>query len=98
MKTPHALEIPFVFDNVDHTDTRLFALPATPASRALAAKMSAAWIAFARSADPNTADLPSWPAYSAGSRDTMLFNSTCRDERDPDRGPRRVMEGVLGLV
>ena len=98
MKTPHALEIRFVFDNVDHFDTRLFDVPATPASRALAAKMSAAWIAFAGSGDPNTSDLPTWPAYSATTRDTMLFNESCRVVRDPGRGPRRVMEGVLGLT
>jgi carboxylesterase type B len=41
--------------------------------------------------------LPKWPAYSAGSRDTMLFNNESRVEQDPDRGPRLVMEQVLKL-
>ena len=36
-------------------------------------------------------------AYSAGSRDTMLFNNDNRVEADPDRGPRLIMEQVLRL-
>jgi carboxylesterase type B len=41
--------------------------------------------------------LPKWPAYSAASRDTMLFNNTSRVEQDPDRGSRLAMEHVLKL-
>jgi carboxylesterase type B len=41
--------------------------------------------------------LPKWPAYSAGSRDTMLFNNECRVVADPDRGARLAMEQVLKL-
>ena len=61
LKTPHALEMRFVFDNVDHTETRLFELPGAPEARALAAKMSAAWMAFARTGNPDIAGLPHWP-------------------------------------
>jgi para-nitrobenzyl esterase len=97
LKTPHALEIRFVFDNVDHFETRLFDLPGSAASRALASKMSAAWMAFARTGFPNTPDLPTWPAYSADTREAMLFNNESRIVRDHDRGPRLVMEEVLKL-
>jgi len=69
-----------------------------PEAYALAEKTSAAWAAFARTGNPNTSKLPAWPAYSAGSRDTMLFNNECRVGRDPDRGPRLVMEQVLKLT
>jgi len=55
-------------------------------------------VAFARTGDPNTPKLPKWPAYSAASRDTMLFNDDCRVVRDPDRAPRLVMERVLKLI
>jgi para-nitrobenzyl esterase len=65
---------------------------------ALADKTSSAWVAFARTGDPNTTKLPRWPAYSATSRDTMLFNDECRVEQDPDRGARRVMEEILKLT
>ena len=97
MKTPHALEIRFVFDNVDQFETRLFDLPGSSTSRALARKMSAAWMAFARTGNPDTPGLPHWPVYNATTRDAMLFNNDSRVVRDHDRGARLVMEEVLKL-
>ncbi len=98
MKTPHALEIRFVFDNVDHTETRLFDLPGSPAARVLAGRMSAAWTAFASTGNPDTPELPHWPVYTADTRQAMLFDNESRIVRDHDRGPRLVMEDVLGLA
>ncbi len=98
MKTPHALEIRFVFDNVDHTETRLFDLPGSPDARTLAGRMSAAWAAFARTGNPDTRDLPHWPVYARDTRQAMLFDNESRIVRDHDRGPRLVMEEVLGLA
>ena len=97
MKTPHALEIRFVFNNVDHFETRLFDLPGSSASRVLARKMSAAWMAFARTGNPDTPGLPHWPVYTATTRDAMLFDNDSRVVRDHDRGPRLVMSDVLEL-
>ena len=97
MKTPHALEIRFVFDNVDHSEARLFDLPGSPEARALAVRMSAAWMAFARTGNPDTAGLPHWPVYSADTRAAMLFDNESHVVRDHDRGPRLAMEDVLGL-
>ena len=97
MKTPHALEIRFVFDNVDHTETRLFDLPGSPSARELAGRMSAAWTAFARTGNPDTQGLPHWPVYARDTRQAMLFDNESRIVRDHDRGPRLVMEEVLGL-
>ena len=64
---------------------------------ALADKMSAAWMAFARTGTPNTAGLPEWPAYSAESRKTMIFNNESRVVTDPESELRVIMEEVLGL-
>ncbi len=97
LKTPHALEIRFVFDNVDHSETRLFDHPGTPDARALAATMSAAWMSFARTGTPDTPGLPHWPVYAADTREAMLFNTESRIVRDHDRGPRLVMNEVLKL-
>jgi para-nitrobenzyl esterase len=69
-----------------------------PEAHALADKTSAAWAAFARTGNPNTPALPKWPAYSAASRDTMLFNNECRVVADPDRDARLAMETVLKLT
>jgi para-nitrobenzyl esterase len=94
MRSPHTIEIPFVFNNIKIAGPLISKMPE---AHALAEKVSAAWVAFARTGDPNTPKLPKWPAYSASSRDTMLFNNESRVEQDPDHGPRLVMEQVLKL-
>ena len=94
MRSPHTIEIQFVFNNIKIAGPLISKMPE---AYALAEKTSAAWVAFARSGNPSTPKLPKWPAYSAVSRDTMLFNDDCRVESDPDRGPRLVMEKVLQL-
>jgi para-nitrobenzyl esterase len=92
MRSPHTIEIPFVFNNIRIAGPLISKMPE---AYALADKVSAAWVAFARSGDPNTPKLPTWPGYSVQSRDTMLFNNESRVEQDPARGPRLVMERVL---
>lgn len=87
MKTPHALEIRFVFDNVHHTETRLFHLPGSPDARVLAGRMSAAWAAFAHTGNPDTPDLPHWPVYTADTRQTMLFLRPLLPGRQRREGP-----------
>ena len=94
MRSPHTIEIPFVFNNIKVAGPLISKMPE---AQALADKVSAAWVAFARKGDPNTAALPKWPAYSVTSRDTMLFNNQSRVERDPDSGPRQIMERVLKI-
>ena len=97
LKTPHALEIPFVFDNVKR-GIGLFDVPQTPEAFALAKKISAVWMAFARTGVPDTAQTPGWPAYTAQSRHTMLFDNELRVVEDPSRETREVMEQVLELA
>jgi para-nitrobenzyl esterase len=94
MRSPHTIEIQFVFNNIKIAGPLISKMPE---AFALADKTSSAWVAFARTGDPNTPKLPKWPAYSAASRDTMLFNNECRVQSDPDRGPRLVMEQALKL-
>lgn len=94
MRSPHTVEIPFVFSNIAIAGP-LISKKAD--AYALAEKVSASWAAFARTGDPNVPGLPRWPAYSEARRDTMLFNTTSRVEPDPDRGPRLVMERALKL-
>jgi para-nitrobenzyl esterase len=94
MRSPHTIEIPFVFNNIKLAGPLISKMPE---AYALATKVSAAWVAFARIGDPNTPALPKWPAYSAKARDTMLFNNDSRVEQDPDHGPRLAMEKLLKL-
>jgi para-nitrobenzyl esterase len=95
LKTPHAIEIPFVFDNISKSKASTGDAAET---HALAARVSAAWIAFAKTGNPNTPQLPQWPPYSAAARDTMVLNHVSRVVKDPDREQRLIMEQVLKLT
>jgi para-nitrobenzyl esterase len=95
MRSPHTIEIQFVFNNIKIAGPLISKMPE---AYALADKVSASWVAFARTGDPNVQKLPKWPAYSVKSRDTMLFNNENKVEQDPDQGPRVAMEQVLKLA
>ncbi len=83
----HALEITFAFDNT----TKVPAMSGGgPQPAALAAKMSEAWIAFARSGKPGTPNLPAWPAYDARTRATMVFDNSCTVVNDPGAEERHL--------
>ena len=83
----HGLEIAFAFDNATKVTTWSGG-GATAA--ALADKMSEAWLAFARTGNPATPKLPTWPAYTAATRATMRFDDECALANDPDAEVRRL--------
>jgi len=80
LRAPHTMEIGFAFDNIDKGP---ILYGNAPALKPLATKASDAWVAFARSGDPNTKGLPHWPAYDATTRATMIFDEKSRIENDP---------------
>jgi para-nitrobenzyl esterase len=85
LRSPHTVEIPFVFDNTDVPTV----MTRAPGARELAARVSSAWIAFARNGDPNTAQLPQWPRYDTKRRATMVFDTDSRVVDDPGGAERR---------
>ena len=104
LKSPHALEIPFVFDTVRDSaiagdaPTR-FALAEKMSKTWIAfarsgnpnnEKMSKTWIAFARSGNPNNDGIPEWPAYSVEQRADDDFRRCVpgRARSLSDRAPR----------
>ena len=56
--------------------------------------MSEAWVAFAKTGDPSHLGLPPWPAYDDRRRGTMIFDSECHVQDDPDGEERAVWDGV----
>jgi len=94
MKSPHALEIPFVFDNTGKPLAERLA-PDRPDVKSLAQAMSDRWIGFASSGDPNIGQAPRWMPYETSNRSTMIFNSECRVENDPNKADREVIDGIL---
>jgi para-nitrobenzyl esterase len=77
----HCSEIAFVFDNTDRCETMT---GGGAQARTLAAKMCDAWVQFARTGDPNHERLPHWPAFSAETIPTMIFDTVSRVEPNPD--------------
>jgi para-nitrobenzyl esterase len=65
---PHASEIPYVFDNPGVIDG------ATDADRQMAARVSAAWVRFAKTGDPAGGGID-WPAYDPATRPTMVWDA-----------------------
>jgi para-nitrobenzyl esterase len=57
----------------------------------LADKVSDAWLAFARSGDPNTRGLPNWAAFDSVRRPTMVFDNDSVVVDDPIGAERRLM-------
>jgi para-nitrobenzyl esterase len=90
LRSPHALEIPLMFDNVE--TARNF-VGAGDDPQTLAEQMSEAWLAFARTGNPSTAALPHWPAYEPGRRATMVFDLESRVVEDPYPAMRRAVNG-----
>jgi len=56
--------------------------------------MSDAFVAFARSGDPNHAGLPQWRLYDLSTRATMLFDVEAKLAEDPRGGERRLFAQV----
>jgi para-nitrobenzyl esterase len=94
LKSPHTIEIPFAFDNVKQSPLTAD----SPTAQALADKVSGAWVAFARTGDPNTSGLPRWPAYTASVRPTMVFDNVSAVVNDPLREERVAIFAALNLT
>ncbi len=82
LRSTHCMEIPFVFANA-----KIHASMTGGGAQAetLAGRMSDAWIAFARTGNPNTPSLPHWPAYTPDQRATMFFDNDCEVRNGHDR-------------
>lgn len=90
-KAPHGLDIPLVFDNVARAPQMV---GDGPAAQRVADQMSEAWIALARTGNPNTRSLPEWPPYELPRRAVMVFDTASKVEDDPRGFERRIFEQV----
>jgi para-nitrobenzyl esterase len=90
LRATHTVEIPFVFDNTGVPTV----MTSSPRAAALAEKTSGAWIAFARTGNPNHPGLPEWPAYTLDERATMLFDDVSAVVNDPSSAERQFWNDV----
>ncbi|HEX7036632.1 MAG TPA: carboxylesterase/lipase family protein [Pseudomonadales bacterium] len=87
LRSTHALEIPFAFDNLDKPGVEVFLGPGER-PRALAERMHRAWIDFVRDGDPG------WAPYEPQRRATMKFDLETELLFDPDGEERAAWEGL----
>jgi para-nitrobenzyl esterase len=84
LKACHSVEVPFVFDTLHvigqhHMKT---------GAQALVDRVSRTWATFARTGKAD------WPAYTTGSRTTMVFDDHCRTVDDPDGDVRPIWQEI----
>jgi para-nitrobenzyl esterase len=66
----HTSEVPYIFENLGILDR-----PWQPIDHKLSTEMSSYWSNFAKSGDPNGAELPRWPEYHPESHTTMKLGA-----------------------
>ncbi|MFX1277884.1 MAG: carboxylesterase/lipase family protein [Promethearchaeota archaeon] len=90
----HALELAFVFNILLDRDIGIFPLK-TEETQGLSEKMMDAWIAFARSGNPNHENIPELLPYDLEKRATILFDKEVTIQYDPYGNERESWEGIL---
>jgi para-nitrobenzyl esterase len=81
LRAPHAVELPFVFDNVD---VSAGLVGAGPTQNQMAEMMSRTFAAFARTGNPNVKGYPHWPAYTLAKRETFIYDVPPQVVSDPN--------------
>ena len=87
----HTTDIPLAFDN---TDKKGAVTGNSESARAMAAIISEAFIAFAKTGSPNHKALPAWKPYTLAKRETMVFDLPPHAADDPRGEQRRLFETV----
>jgi para-nitrobenzyl esterase len=91
----HGLEVPFVWGTVGKNGNPRFTGVGAEAD-ALSQRMMDAWIAFARTGDPSHAGIGTWPPYTTGERQTMVFARRSGAQAAPFEEERAVWDALLG--
>jgi len=84
----HGAEIAFTFDNAQLCDHYS---GGSAEAIVLSRQVSIAWVSFARTGNPNHADLPHWPKYTSEHRATMQFDRQCEVRNGPESLGLRVI-------
>jgi para-nitrobenzyl esterase len=64
----------------------------SPGGKVMCDRLASAWVAFAKTGDPNNPQIPRWPSYDAATRATMVFDTDTRVENDPRGEIRKFWE------
>jgi para-nitrobenzyl esterase len=83
MGATHAVEVPFVFDNLDAPGAAFLTGEPDEVSRGLATTMADAWCAFARRGNPVAPSLPEWPTWERPGHPTLVVDAAAKVVDDP---------------
>jgi para-nitrobenzyl esterase len=68
---PHGVDVPYVFQTLDHKDANL-----TAGDFAISETVATYWTNFAKHGDPNGEGVPAWPRFSGAAQRAMYFHNT----------------------
>jgi para-nitrobenzyl esterase len=80
LRTPHTLEVPFVFGS---TEAAVASVGNGPDVAALTKTVQSIWTSFARSGSPQTTAIPDWPTYQSQTKPAMIINLNSTVALDP---------------
>jgi len=84
----HGTDVAASFHNVRDTIVGV----GSPEGKVMCDRLASAWVAFAKTGDPNNPRIPRWPSYDATTRATMVFDTDTRVENDPRSEIRKFWE------
>ena len=85
---PHACDLEYTFDRCAITR------PDDAEANHVADQFASAWLAFARTGDPNHDGMATWPVYDAQRRATMIFGAEAAAVDDLRGEERRAWDGI----
>lgn len=88
----HSSDLPFMFDNCDKPVAARYIGTQTEATKVMSDSMANAWLAFARTGNPNHSGIPNWPTYNARTRSVMEFEAPPKLVNDPYSSERKFFE------
>lgn len=93
LRAMHTMDTPFACDNVVAAATEV---GTGPECQILAEKISGAYVAFARTGNPNHKGIPEWPVFNIIDKPTMIWNNECRVVNDPFGAQKAIIREVSG--
>ncbi len=87
----HCSDIPFFFHNIDKVE--ICGIPGV--SEPLQKQMFGAFMAFAKTGNPNCSCLPAWPEVTVSEEPTMIFDRKCEVRMNFDDALYKLIDSIL---